>query len=161
MILGHCLLLNLDAVTVAAKSPRDVKNPNESISIQCGLKSITVSLPKIHSNLLSEVLLKDESTSGRMLQHDILSNLLLKPWNVNVELLLVWQRWNLFRKNPWKCLKIDSENIMINLSPCFAEKLSEIVSNYSKLYTECFPPSGCDSRPAPAENTEGKSTVFQ
>lgn len=158
LVIADCVLLNLDAVSIFIIS-YSKKSPSESISIRSELKAVTVLLPKLNSIFLYNVLSKEEK-SCKAESYNLLSNLVLKPLNVNVKLLFVWQRWNLFRKNPWKCLKINSENIVVNVNPLYVEKLSRIVSHYSEFYAKYFFPSNSNLGFVSEEIIEGKLIII-
>lgn len=158
LVIADCLVVNLDAISIFIIS-YSKKSPSESISIRCGLKAVTVSLPRLNSIFLCNILSKEEK-SCKAENYNLLSNLVLKPLNMNVKLLFVWQRWNLFRKNPWKCLKIDLENIVVNVNPLYVEKLSTIVSHYCAFYAKYFSSSNSNLEFVSEEIAEGKLIII-
>lgn len=108
-----------------------MKAPTESICFQCDVKNVFISLPELRVEPFYDIF-HDNNSDRR--KNDILSNMILKPWNFTVELYLIFQRWNLFDSNPWKCLKIHSENIIVEVTPLYLDSVSKLVSEYRKMY---------------------------
>lgn len=137
-ILLYCffpaLLLNVDGISVHIKPPSEIRTQNESIGALCEISSIAVSLPKIKSKCLTDILAMDECYTTDVKKHDFLANLILKPWSMKTEIAFTWHRSNSFRNRPFKCLKVDSENISFNVSPAYIDKLSQIASPYIAEY---------------------------
>lgn len=115
-----------------------MKNLSESICLQSTFKCISLLLPEIRSTSLPD-LLADDGSMQKL--NDILSNMILKPWNVNVEFFAVFQRWNLFENTPWTCLKIHSDSIVLEVNPLYLDFVSNLVSEYRKLYEAYSPES--------------------
>lgn len=135
---GRNLLFNVDGMNVKTCTLSNIRNPADSISVQWSLKSITLSLPETCSALSD--LFTDDKVANR--RDDILWNLVLKPWNVNLELLLIWNRWSLFEEVPWKCMKVFSENMVMEVNPAYLRCVSALWAEYAKLAKDYFRVNG-------------------
>ncbi len=116
-----------------------MKNSSESLVVQSELKSILASFPVSRSDSKFCTLLHDNLTDGRLGKENIVANLLLNPCNISLECWLTWQKWNLFKDCPWKCLKASFDSIIFNLNPANLHALSEIFKSYKKLMEDLIP----------------------
>lgn len=116
--------------------PNEIRTQNEAISVKCEINSVAASLPKHTSKCLSDILEKDAHFTAEAKKQDFLSNLVLKPCSMKVEMVYTSHRSNSMRKRPSKCLKVDSPNISFNLNPACIEKVLQIVSPYVVEYNK-------------------------
>ena len=126
---------------ILVKPPSEIRTQNESIFVLSEINSIAVSLPKIQSKCLSDVLAKDECFDAEAKKHDFLSNLILRPWNMKMEVALTWHRSKSFSTRPSKSLKITSETVSFNISPNNMEKFSRVMNPYFAEYNKRYPKS--------------------
>lgn len=115
--------------------------------MHCQANAIAVSLPNIRSRpFWSNVLSYNQFTALGFEKEEILSTLILNPWNLKMDYSLMWQRWNLSKETPWKRIKLNCDSVHFNLNPSYVNTFLEIASNYTRYHTELSPnqDSGAD-----------------
>lgn len=131
------LFLNADSTKIEIWSPHSIKNSVETVKMLCQVNAIAVSLPNVRSRpFWSNVLSYNQFTAFGFEKEEILSTLILNPWNLKVDYSLMWQRWNLSKETPWKRIKLNCDSVHFNLNPSYVNTSLEIASNYSKYFTE-------------------------
>lgn len=134
------LFLNTDSTNIEAWSPHNMRNSVETVKLQCQVNGIAISLPNIRNrSFWSNVLSYNQFTTLGFEKEEILSTLILNPWNLKVDYSLMWQRWNLSKENPWKRIKLNCDSIHFHLNPSYVNTFSEIASHYKKYFSELSP----------------------
>lgn len=151
------LFLNADSTKIEAWSPNNIKNSVETVKIQCEVNAIIISLPNIRNRpFWSSVLSYNQFTALGFEKDEILSTLILKPWNLKVDYALIWQRWNWCKENPWKRIKLNFDSVHFHLNPSYMNTFLDIASNYSAFITELSPSGDGEADAKPSVNNESK-----